>query len=195
MLSFNTFRDLHDKITSIISPEHTQIWGGIDLVTTQGSWERFGEPRSQSITCTPFLPVPMEPSCHTLYDQVFSVMEIRNCVAFHFRLFLPAPFVFFILHIGLLYQFILLCYLSPALSKQVYVFRWLLSTKPRLLSSRTCFPDLPSTANIGAPLLRTRQRRRRLLYTRAILFWIEVQSIQNWNLEYLGLAIPLTHGS
>jgi hypothetical protein len=106
MLSFNTFRDLHDKITSIISPEHTQIWGGIDLVTTQGSWERFGEPRSQSITCTPFLPVPMEPSCHTLYDQVFSVMEIRNCVAFHFRLFLPAPFVFFILHIGLLSCFV-----------------------------------------------------------------------------------------
>jgi hypothetical protein len=90
------------------------------------------------------------------------------------------------------------CSLSPALAKQIYIFRWLLSTKPRLLSSRTCFPDLSRTASkhyIGAPLLQTRQRRRRLLYARAILFRIEVQSIQNRNLGYLGPAILLTHGS
>jgi hypothetical protein len=94
MPSFNDFRDLHDKITSIVSPVDTQIWYHLValIVETlvglgrpggfaQGSRERFGKPRSQLIIYAPFLPVPMERSCYTLYDQrlpVFSVMEIRD---------------------------------------------------------------------------------------------------------------------
>jgi hypothetical protein len=100
--------------------------------------------------------------------------------------------------VGLLYRFPLLRSLSPTLAKRVYVFRWLPSTKRRLLSQCSS-PNLNSGSfehrtllHTGAPLLRTQHRRQRRLHARAILFRIEVWSMQNRNLEYLAAAMPLS---